>query len=153
MNATEIIQQIENRRGQHVKVTWQRPAKTLKGASSLLIVKRTSAWVRSGIDFANLAVVKEGIENGQRGEVQPLPWGEWIRFPFIIGHRGQEYVRLYCASFENLSHPEVEWSINGRPSTYANVEQYLVSSEKRKDEGDKPLCFTVKADSVIDIQD
>jgi hypothetical protein len=151
MNASEIIQQIENRRGQHVKVTWQRVAKTLK-AASLVVSKRTSAWVRSGIDFSNLRVVKEGIENGERGEVQPLPWGEWIDFPFIIGHKGMEYVRLYPASFDNLV-PEVEWSINDRPSTYEKVEPYLLSSEKRKDEDDKPLCFTVKSESVISIED
>lgn len=152
MNAIEIIQQIENRRGQHVKVTWQRVAKVLKGAQSLLIVKRTSAWVRSGINFANLGTVQKGIESGARGEVQPLPWGEWMQFPFIIEHKGVEYVRLYPASFDNLI-PQVEWSINGRPSTYDKIEQYLVSSEKRKDDEDKPLCFTVKADSVISIED
>lgn len=152
MKASEIIESIESRRGRHVKVTWQRPAKTLKGAESLVISKRTCAWIRSGIDYANLAEVKAGIAAGERGEVQPLPWGEWIRFPFIIGHKGQEYVRLYPASFDNLR-PEVEWSINGRPSTYEKVEQYLLSSEKRKDEDEQPLCFTVKAESVIDIAD
>ena len=152
MNANEIISQVESRRGRHVKVTWQRVAKVLNGASSLLIVKRTSAWVRSGIDYANLNVVKEGIANGERGEVQPLPWGEWIQFPFIIGHKGTEYVRLYPATFDNLK-PEVEWSINGRPASYESCEQYLLSSEKRKDEDDRPLCFTVKAESVIDIAD
>jgi len=131
MNANEIIGQIEYRKGRNVKVTWQRVAKTLKGASSLLIVKRTAAWVRSGIDYANLKVVKDGIATGERGEVQPLPWGEWIQFPFIIGHKGMEYVRLYPASFENLV-PKVEWSINGRPSSYESVEQYLLSSEKRR---------------------
>jgi len=152
MKATEIIQQIESRRGQHVLVTWQRVAKTLKGASSLLIVKRTSAWVRSGINYANLGEVKEGIADGTRGEVQPLPWGEWIQFPFIIGHKGMEYVRLYPATFDNLV-PSVEWSINGRPATYEAVEPYVQSSEKRKSEDDKPLCFTVKAESVISIAD
>ena len=152
MNATEIISQIESRRGRHVKVTWQRPAKLLKAAESIVVSKRTSAWVRSGIDYANLSVVREGIANGQRDEVQPLPWGEWIQFPFIIGHKGTEYVRLYPASFDNLR-PEVEWSINGRPSTYEKVEQYLVSSEKQKGREDQPLCFTVKAESVIDIEE
>ena len=152
MKASQIIEQIESRRGRHVKVTWQRVAKTLKGASSLLIVKRTCAWVRSGIDYANLGVVQEGIANGERGEVQPLPWGEWIQFPFIIGHKGVEYVRLYPAAFDNLV-PSVEWSINGRPASYEAVEPYIQSSEKRKTEDEKPLCFTVKAESVIDIAD
>jgi hypothetical protein len=149
MNANEIIEQIESRKGRHVLVTWQRVAKSFKGCS-LLIVKRTSAWVRSGIEYGNLGVVKEAIALDLRGPVEPLPWGEWVKYPFIIGHKGMEYVRLYSASFDNLV-PQVEWSINGRPSTYESVEQYLLSSERRKGEDDKPLCFTVKAESVIAI--
>lgn len=141
MNALEIVSNVQSRKGQHVKATWQRIAKTFKDCP-LLIVKRTSAYVRAGIEYANLAM-NEGTETGE------LPWGEWAKYPFIIAHKGKEYVRLYPASFANLSTPSVEWSIDGKPATYTQVEPYLLASEKRKDDEDKPLCFTLKAEDII----
>lgn len=148
MNAQEIVSNVVTRKGQHVRATWQRVAKTFKDCP-LLIVKRTSAYVRAGIEYANLALVKDGIANGERGEVESLPWGEWAKYPFIITHKGKEYVRLYPATFANLATPTVEWSIDGKPATYAQVEPFLLASEKRKDDEEKPLCFTLKAEDVI----
>ena len=149
MNATEIIDNIKNRKGQHVKVTWQRVAKTLH-VSNLLVTKRTEAWVRAGIEFANIGKVIKAIEAGERGEVQELPWGRWFDYPFIIEHKGILYIRLYPSSFVNLA-TSVEWAINGRPTTYNDVACYLLASEKRKENDERPLCFTIKAESVISI--
>lgn len=148
LTAKQIVTELENRKGQHVKVTWSRLAKTLKDCPHT-IAKRTTAFVRSGIDYANLATVQSGIEAGTRGEVQSLPWGEWIQFPFIIGHKGIEYVRLYPASFDNLK-PSVEWTRDGEPVQFDHIEKWLLSSEKRRDE--KPAdCFTIKANDVVSI--
>ena len=118
----------------------------------MLIVKRTSAYVRAGIAYANLAVVKEAIATGERGEVEQITWAEWIQYPFILRHKRtmQEYVRLYPASFDNLK-AEVEWSIDGKPATYGQVAPYLLAKEKHKDNESAPLCFTLKAEDVIDI--
>jgi hypothetical protein len=149
MKAQEIVQNVASKKGQHVLATWQRAAKTFKDCP-MVIAKRTSAWVRAGIEYANLAVVKEAVASGERDEVEGLKWGEWIQYPFVIGHKGQEYVRLYPASFDNLK-PIVAWTIDNRPASYEEVEPYLLASEKRKDDEDKPLCFTLKADSVISI--
>lgn len=150
MNAQAIVETVRRHKGQHVLATWQRVAKTLKDCP-MLIVKRTRAWVRAGIDYSNLTQVKEGVASGERGEVEGLKWGEWIQFPFIIKHKGLEYVRLYPATFANLATPEVEWSMDGKPATYEQVEPYLLASEKRKPDEAKPLCFTLKADDVIAI--
>jgi hypothetical protein len=130
MNASEIVGNVQSRKGQHVRATWQRVCKTFKDCP-LLIVKRTSAYVRAGIEYANLAVVKDAVANGERSEVESLPWGEWLKYPFIISHKGKEYVRLYPATFANLATPSVEWSIDGKPADYAQVEPYLLASEKR----------------------
>lgn len=149
MNALQIVQTIQDKKGQHVSATWQRQAKTRKGCPHI-IAKRTSVYVRSGINFANLGEVKNGIEKGERGEVQSLPWGHWREgfFPFIIDHNGMEYIRLYPASFDNLK-PSVEWSLDGKPATFDDVKSFLLASEFPKEE--KPECFTVKAESVIEI--
>ena len=139
---------MQSHKGQHVKATWQRVCGVLKNCPSL-IVKRTSAYVRAGIDYANLASVKAGVASGERGEPEGLPWGEWAQFPFIIAHKGKDYVRLYPATFANLTTPIVEWSIDGKPATYEQVEPYLLAKEKRKPDDDKPLCFTLKAEDII----
>lgn len=147
MTATQILNDLFNRKGQHVKVTWMREAKTIGNAPGF-VYKRTSAYIRSGIEFANLQVVKDGIEAGERGPVQDLAWGNWVRYPFIIEHKGNEYIRLYPSSFSNLK-PEVEWLMNNKPTTYQRIEPYLHASEKRI----KPICFVVKAESIVAIED
>ncbi len=148
MNATEIVAMLKDHKGQHVKAVWQRVAKVGKDCP-LLIIKRTSAWVRAGINYSNLATVKAQVASGEKEEVEGLKWGEWMQFPFTIAHKGQEYVRLYPASFSNLATPSVEWSIDGKPVSYEQVEPYLLASEKRKKEDERPLCFTLKASDVI----
>lgn len=152
MKAENMVEILKNKKGQHVAVTWSRQAKTRKGVE-MVIAKRTTAHVRSGIDFANLATVKSGIESGERGEVQAI-WkgaGEWAQFPFIIRHKvtGATYLRLYPSAFANLV-PSVEWTMNGKPCTKADCEPHLLASELRDNE-DAPECFTVKAESVIEI--
>jgi hypothetical protein len=115
MNAKQIVENLQNHKGQHVQACWTRPMKTRKDVP-MSIVKRTCAYVRAGIDYANLRTVKEGVESGERAEVQGLKWGQWSEFPFIIAHKGVDYVRLYPAVFANLK-PTVEYSIDGKPAT------------------------------------
>ena len=150
MKAIEIVNAVSTRKGQHVLAVWQRVAKTLKDCP-MLITKRTSAYVRAGIEYANLASVQSAVASGERGEVEGLKWGEWMQYPFIIAHKGNEYVRLYPASFANLATPSVEWSMDGKPCQYSDVEPYLLASEKRKPNEEKPSCVTLRASDVIAI--
>jgi hypothetical protein len=151
MKAIEIVESLKGKAGQHVSVVWQRAAKVVKSCP-FLIVKRTAAWVRSGINYTNLQSVRDAIEAGTREAVEGLPWGQWREgfANYIIDHKDKEYVRLYPASFDNLSHPQVEWLVDGKPATYAQVEQYLLASEKHKEE-DKPACFTVNTENVLSV--
>ena len=144
MKAQEIISQIKGKAGQHVKAIWQRLAKTRKDCDCI-IAKRTAAYIRTGIDYA-IRAANAAKETG------PLPWGEWMPgFEHrIITHKGAEYVRMYPATFANLM-PKVEWTLNGIPATYADVEPFLLASEKHKENDERPLCFTIKADSLIEI--
>lgn len=147
MKTQDIVNAVKGHKGQHILATWQRIAKTYNGIEAV-VEKRVKAYVRAGIDYANLASVKQAIENGERGEVEPLKWGQWIQFPFTIEHKGKEYVRLYPASFDNLK-PTTQWLLNGKEVDYSTVEPMLQASEKKHDE--HPACFTLFADSVISI--
>ena len=154
MQASEIYTKLRSQpAGSHISVAWIREAKCKKGCP--LVQKKTVAFVRSGINFANLGSVKEGISSGERGEVQSLPWGTWRNGfeKYIIDHTSKdgvskEYVRLYPATFENLR-PQVTWYLEDKVVEYSQIEEYLLSSEKPKDE--IPECFTVSADSVFSV--
>ncbi len=149
MNAVEIVNRLAGHNGQNLSVAWQRQCKTRAGAPT--VTKQTIAPVRAGIDYKNLGVVQTEIANGTRGQVEPLPWGVWQQFPFIIEHKGKEYVRLYPSSDKNHK-PNVAYYVDGRPVDFAEVKPYLLASEMPKANDEKPLCFTVKAESVISIQ-
>lgn len=148
MNAQDIVSLLKGHKGQHIRAVWQRPLKTRKGINSL-VLKRVCYHVRAGIDYANLATVKDAIANGERGQVQPLPWGEWVSFPFIIGHKGAHYVRLYPASFDNLT-PSVEYTLDGKFVDRTDVEPLCLASEFRR-EDDNPPCFTLRAETLISL--
>ena len=153
MKALEIVNALKGKAGQNIKITWQRVCKTRKSsASDVIIAKRTSAWVRSGINYANLQDIRNAVERGEREPVEGLPWGQWREgyANYIIDHNQTEYIRLYPATFDNLRNT-VEYTLNGMPATYAEVEPYLLSSEKHNPNDEKPACFTVKAESVLSI--
>lgn len=153
MKAQQVIEILCSRKGQHVLAVWERPVKTFK-ASGVIVTKRTSAYVRAGINFANLSSVKNAIEAGERGEVQALPsCQEWESFPFILRHKtkGTQYVRLFppANGFDNLPKPQTEWTLNGQPSSYAQVEPHLLAEEKP--DGSVPECYALTADYVKEI--
>jgi len=147
MKAQDIVEKIRNSKGQHVKVIWAKVCKTKGGHS--IVVKKTVAWVRSGIDFSHLKPVKEAIENGERGPANPLPWGKWKEFPFVIEHQDNEYVRLYPSVFDNLR-SRSEYTRNGEPVALEDIKDTLYASELSG--GEKVECFTVKADNVISVE-
>lgn len=153
MNAIQIVNQLNDKKGQHVKIIITRVLATRQDCDCL-VAKRVEMWVRSGISYANLADIREGIEHGTREPVQGLPWGKWREgyTNYIIDHKNEEYVRFYPASFDNLK-TKVEYTIDGIPASYEDIESYLLAKEKRKPNEDAPLCFTVKADSVVSIGD
>ncbi len=145
MKASEIINKLRNRKGQHVGVQWARPMKTRADVSAV-VIKHTTAYVRAGIDYANLASVKD---SGR--EVESLPWGQWAEFPFSITHKGAEYIRLYPATFGNLR-PTVRYTVNGKVASVDEVKPLCLASEFRESD-EAPACFTIKAENIVGIDD
>jgi len=122
--------------------TSTRPRAEFKGT---VLAKRVRMVARAGVDFANLSAVKEGIESGERGEVQPLAWGDWFAFPYVISHKGGYYFRLYPVAG---SKPTVIYSVDGEEVSREAWMGYLTPSDRAKMEsGDRPDCITVKAEN------
>lgn len=156
MQAEQIVKRLQSHpKGSHVKVCWRRKAKTFKDCA-LNIEKETCAWVRAGINYSNLEDVKNGIAEGTRKPVGKLPYGNWRKGfeNYIIDHTRKdgvftEQVRLYPAVFENLKRKiDVEWFVDGRPTTYEAIEQYLLAEERKKEDAEEKDCFNVTASTV-----
>jgi hypothetical protein len=80
-----------NRPGAFQRVAWTTTVKPAAAHKGTVLTKHTVAVIRTGIAYANLGV-NDGVDTG------PLPWGQWAIFPYVITHKGAEYVRLYVAS-------------------------------------------------------
>jgi len=152
LTADQIISNILNSKGQFVKAVWKSeptPAAAHKKAG-VLLEKKTSAVCRAGINFANLSSVKIGIEEGERGEVQELPWGQWLSFPYIIEHKDSLYIRLYPSDTKS----NTIYYVNGEVVDKDTFASYLTPSESAKlYSGEKPECFTVKRDNIISTEE
>jgi hypothetical protein len=170
LSADSIRNKILSAKGQFVKASWKSnptPAAAFK-KDGVILEKHTIAIVQAGVNYANLSAVKEGIANGDRGEVGSLPFGEWYIdpltgkdwFPYVITHRpkgsdkDQLYFRLYPSNANNHI-PKSVYYVNGEVVTKDVFATYLTASEAKKlltpSESDKPLCFTIKADNIMGI--
>ena len=104
------------------------------------------------MEFQNLSSVKEAIESGERGEVQELPWGEWVYYPYLIKHNESYYLRMYPTD----SIPVVRYFVNDVEVTKDVFATYLTPSEAKKllsEDKEKPECFTIKMENVLSTEE
>lgn len=151
--AKSLIESIKTCKGQFIRASYKTTVKTAAKHKDVTIIKTVEGVFKTGIDYSNLSAVKEGIASGERGEVQGLAWGEWLEFPWVIGHKGAEYLRLYPVP--NVF-PKSEYTISDRianwPATKEEVAQYLTPADANKllnpDPNDKPQVITKKIDDI-----
>ena len=163
LSAQDITNKILNSKGQFVKAFWKSNPKPAAAHKNHTLEKITEGIVRAGIDYANLSSVKQGIADGERGEVQELPWGQWkvvdgvSQFPYVIEHKGADYIRLY----PSMHKPHSTFYVDGEQVDKNKFADYLTPSEAvkllcPKDE-DVPACFTIKLENVlgtpVDVED
>lgn len=146
MNAKQVVENLKNHKGQHVAACWTRQLKTRVDVASI-VTKRVCAYVRAGIDYSHLASVKDGIATGEREPVEGLKWGEWSEFPFIIAHKGADYVRLYPAVFSNLKKQTVTYACDGVECSPEKARELCLASEFRERD-EAPTCFVIKAENI-----
>jgi hypothetical protein len=155
LTATEVINKILNTKGSFVKAYWKSNPKPAAAYKNVILEKVTSAVVRAGVNFANLSSVKDAIENGERGEVQSLPWGNWKQFPYIIEHKDAEYIRLYPSTGNN-HFPSSTYYVDGQVVDKGTFAEFLTESERKKllnPEENRPECFTVKSNNILGTED
>lgn len=134
-------------KGANVILEWVRPLKVKKSCQDNL-TKSVRMVGRMGIEYDNQAAVQDKRESGELpAENGGLPWGEWIEYPWLIGHKGQTYVRLYKGTSEKVK-PEVHFFKNGVEVALSEIENDILASEKSEKSGD---CFTCKTENVTRI--
>lgn len=151
LSADMVKDKIMSAKGNFVKVRWKSNPKPAAKFKAHNLQKVCEGVVRAGIDYSNLKTVKEGIENGERGEVQELPWGTWKEFPYIIEHKGTEYLRLYPSPSNKI---KTVYMVDGEEVDKDVFCTYLTGSDAKKilnpSENEKE-CFNIKADNVLEI--
>lgn len=149
MNVREFLDKVESCKGSNLSAVWVRSVKTRKGVEDV-VEKKTTAVVRGGIAYDNLHKVSVARENGTLPvENDGLPWGEWVDFPYHIAHKGNDYLRLYPASGIEFT-PKTTYYLNGEEVGKDIVKPLCLASEFKGNE-ENPLCFTIKADSLVSI--
>ncbi len=112
---------------------------TRKDVTSV-ITKEVRCVARVGVDYENLKGIAGQRANGDLPEVNPgLPWGQWARFPYLIEHDGNLYLRLYPRQGGKC---HVRYRLNGMIADRAMIEPLCLAKEFRDD--DKPrTCITL----------
>jgi len=131
-------------KGQFVAIEWEREAKTLKRSNPPAILKRTKAVVRFGVNYDNIARVKEGREDGTLPAENPgMSWGTWVEgcVNYLKEHNGKYYLR--CTIIHNdACKPKVAWTANGEAVEKDSILDFLASSEKQEHTGEVfDLCL------------
>lgn len=151
MKTQTITEILKSKKGSNLTAIWRRPVKTKKSCTDS-IEKETSIIVRGGIEYDNIAAVQDKRDSGELPvENAGLPeWQEWVEYPVILRHKGNgtEYVRFFPASGIPFK-PKTKFFKNGIEISRADVEDVLLASEKSS--GEVPLCYSVKVESVIEL--
>lgn len=124
---TNVINAFLLAAGQFASVTFKsnpKPAAEFKGT---VLEKTTTGVFRSGVNFANLSTVKAEFANGERTEVEPLAWGTWEKFPFVIAHKGERFLRLTTVKGVKS---KSTFTVNGVEVTRDEFEKFLVPSAR-----------------------
>lgn len=151
MDKSQVIQVVEAAlyapKAANIIVEWLRPAKVRKTCVDI-IQKHVRMVGRVGLDYDNQKAVIAKRESGDLpAKNAGLPWGNWEIFPYLIEHKGAFYLRLYNGTSKTMV-PMVEWLLNGTVVPYEVIENELLASEKRDDDGE---CFCCKVENMLQI--
>lgn len=144
----QMLELLMSRKGQIVTVKTQRPVKMKKGQAE--VFKASEFQCRVGVNYDNIAAVKEGRASGELpAENAGLPWGEWLEFPYTIGHKGETYVR--CTLLNNgFRRAPVFTLADGTVVDKETVKAGALASEFR--EGDDSVVFNIKVSSLVEVK-
>lgn len=149
-----FLEKLMSRKGQIVTVKTKRPLKMRKGVEP--VFKTSDFQCRVGVDYENIATVKEGRANGELpAENQGLPWGEWAVFPYVIKHTSkgatQEELYVRCTMLNNGYRRAPVFEL-ADGTVIAKEEAMLMALASEFKEGDDNAVFNIKLSSVLEVK-
>ena len=146
-----IITKALNKKGTFATVQYSRPVKVKKGAP--MITKVTKARnVRIGAQYDALKAVQiaKGVSNtAEAHEVNTgLKGFEWDVYPTVLHSikTNKQYIRVETNSNTKF---DTTYIMDGKVVNKADIEQYMLASEKSK--GEMPVVMNIGVDSITDI--
>lgn len=146
-----IIEKALSKKGTFATVQYSRPVKVKK--NSPMITKVTRARnVRIGAQYDALKAVQfaKGVNSTQ--EAHELNTGlkgfEWDVYPTLLHSvkTNKQYIRVETNSNTLF---ETTYIMNGKVVNKADIEQYMLASEKSK--GTMPVVFNIGVENITDI--
>lgn len=153
-NPNSILSIVASLSGKHVPVTFKTEGKPAAAHKGVKLQKLTEGTYRVGISFENLKGVREGIESGERGEVQAPKGKKWILYPFHLKNLAEttDYLRLYYPTGGFIQRPSVTYFVDGVSVDREVYASYLTPSDAKPKERDPNMdCFDVKMENLISI--
>lgn len=127
-------------------VNMEKNLKVKKGFAP--IVKKSSFSVQLGVEYDNKkSVIEKRAEGILPQENQGLPWGEWALYPYVITHKGEQYLRvsLYNSSYK----PTAIYLQNGVEISRDEAKTQCYASEFQ--DHSQADCFTIKASNIVSV--
>lgn len=142
-----FLKLLMSRKGQIVTLVTERPMKVRK--NQLPITKRSEFQCRVGVNYDNIKNVKEKREIGELpAENAGLPWGEWVEFPYVIGHKGELYVR--CTALNNDFYREPVYTQQGEAISRETAQTQCLASEFSNRSDNE--VFNIKLSSLLSVK-
>lgn len=149
MTKNEMLERILNKKAQFACIKYRRTCKVKK--HSPVIEKVTVVNnIRIGASYDSIKAVQDKMHTTNSLETSINNKGliknmQYIKYPYIVKHvpTGKEYV--YINTNKNTKF-HAEYYVNGVKTAKSNIEQYLYSSEKSREE--LPIVMQINLDNI-----
>ena len=141
MNAQEILQKLQNtKKGTYVSLT------KIKDLGND-IIKESDMRIRVGVNYKNLKANKNK-------EIQPLPWGKWVKGleNLVVEHKGNYYLRITSTNPNDLEKASdviaTRYIQNGKE---ISKEEVINKIGEKKLASSPSMVYNIKFDNIIRI--
>jgi hypothetical protein len=133
--------------GAFQSLTWQTSPKPAAAHKGRVLIKQTTMVCRTGVEYPNIASVAMRLaEEGRSADDLTLPWGEWAMYPYLIVHKGCEYLRVSPAVG---ARPRSTYTVDGAEVDAETFYGFLPPSARPKPGEPGPEVLTIKVGNLI----
>ena len=141
MNAQEILQKLQNtKKGTYVSLT------KIKDLGND-IIKESDMRITVGVNYKNLKANKDK-------EIQPLPWGKWVKGleNLVVEHKGNYYLRITSTNPNDLEKASdviaTRYIQNGKE---ISKEEVINQIGEKKLTSSPSMVYNIKFDNIVRI--